>query len=140
MSGFGSLDDVIVGQYYTQMTFESTNTPPNVSAGDNKVVQFHLFSGLLSQTKYLPLHYLKGLVIELELVGSITDCICQADGEAYDWSIIEPVVLADIITLDQSLENEFAQALLDGESLPIAFDSFATQLQSMPQADQATVS
>ena len=82
---------------------------------------------------------MKGLVIELELVSCVVDCVAGTT-DATNCSITEPVVLADVITLDQSLENEFAQALLDGESLPIAFDSFATQLQSMPQADQATIS
>ena len=142
MMGFGTLDDFVpdtLPRAYSPLNFESTNTPPNVKGTDNRVVQFNLFSGLLSQTIYLPLHYLKGLVIELELVSSVADCIVGAN-DATDWSITEPVVLADVITLDQSLENEFAQALLDGESLPIAFDSFATQLQSMPQADQATIS
>jgi hypothetical protein len=55
-SDFVSLDDIKDGAYIP-LNFESANTPPNVLKGDNRVVQFNLFSGLLSQTKYLPLHY-----------------------------------------------------------------------------------
>ena len=138
--GFGFNDDVVANTY-SNVNFESTNTPPQVDAGKSRVVQFNLFSGLLSQTKYIPLHYLKGLTIELELVSDVNDCITRAAAaDVYDWTITEPVVMCDIVQLDQSLENEFANALLDGESLPIAYDSFVTQLQSLPSTDQATIS
>ena len=138
--GFGFNDDVVANTY-SNVNFESTNTPPQVDAGKSRVVQFNLFSGLLSQTKYIPLHYLKGLTIELELVSDVNDCITRAAAaDVYDWTLTEPVVMCDIVQLDQSLENEFANALLDGESLPIAYDSFVTQLQSLPSTDQATIS
>jgi len=73
--GFGTNDDV-VGDAYTNLNFESGNNPPQIDAGKSRVVQFNLFSGLLSQGKYLPLQFLHGgMIIELELVGDVLDCI-----------------------------------------------------------------
>jgi hypothetical protein len=139
--GFGFNDDITEGtNSYRTINFESTNTPPQVKRDKWRVVQFNLFSGLLSQSKYIPLHYLKGLTIELELVGNVHDCITKTGANECDWTITEPVVMADIVMLDQGMENKFGEALLDGESLPIAYESFVCQLQSMPQTDQATIS
>ena len=136
--GFGPNDDFqdptdAASVIYNRINFESANLPPNLDANASKVMQLNLLSGLLSQNKFLPLHYLKGLIIELELVGSVLDCVTYADPNNVDWTITEPNIMCDVIQIDQSLENEFSNAILDGESLPIAYDSFVTQLQSMPQ-------
>ena len=75
--GFGTNDDVAAGDVapYTSVNFESANTPPQIDAGKSRVVQFNLFSGLLSQGKYIPLQFLHGgMVIELEFVGDVLDC------------------------------------------------------------------
>jgi hypothetical protein len=139
--GFGSNDDVDADGNYHQINFESTNTPPQVSAGKSRVVQVALFSGILSQPKYLPLDLMKSLTIELELVGDVNDCICRETPETvYNWSITEPVIVADVVTLDQSLQNEFVNAMMDGESLPISYNSFICQLQTLSNSNENTIS
>lgn len=138
---FGSNDDFIGdSKNYNLLNEESLNNPPQLDGGKSKTVQFNLFTGLLSQKRYIPLHYLKTIILELEIVANVNDAICHIDGQNHDWTITEPVCMCDIVSLDGALENEFAQSLLDGESIPLAYDSFATQLQAMPQADAATIS
>ena len=47
------------------------------------------------------------------------------------WEINNPVVKVDICTLDNSLQNEYAQLLLSGKSLPINYSSYVNQMQSI---------
>ena len=50
--------------------------PPWIHKGDSRVVLFPLFCGLMNQSKCLPLRFLQGLQIELEVVNNYEDCIC----------------------------------------------------------------
>jgi hypothetical protein len=75
---------------------------------------------MFNQTKFLPLRYLQGLQIELEVVNNFTDCCIQqtaagagideALGAACstDWLITQPMIKCDVITLDNQLDNEYA--------------------------------
>jgi hypothetical protein len=47
------------------------------------------------------------------------------------WQIENPVVRCDICTLDNSLQNEYAQLLLSGKSLPINYSSYVNQMQTI---------
>jgi hypothetical protein len=77
------------------------------------------------------------LQIELELVSSFYDCICgqspNGTGAVYSerWLITEPVVKCDVITLDNTMDNEFTSHLLSGKSLNINFTSYVHSMQSV---------
>ena len=47
------------------------------------------------------------------------------------WQIENPQIKVDICTLDNALNNEYANLLLSGKALPINYSSYVTQLQSI---------
>ena len=52
--------------------------PEAIPVGQSRTVMFQLMCGLFNQSKFLPLRYLQGLQIELEVVANYTDvCIEQ---------------------------------------------------------------
>ena len=121
----------------------------SVHAGDSRTVSFKPLSGLLNCGKLLPLRYAP-LIIELELVSNATDPIISVNDAALDinttgitginggvpnnsisWRIENPQIKADMCVLDNALNNEYAQLLLSGKSLPINYSSFVCQLQSI---------
>ena len=107
---------------------------------DRQVFLFKPLSGLLGQNKFLPIRYMP-LAIELELVDSMTDpIISSADSGAvatsttfssYVWSIINCEIKADLCTLDNALDNSYAQHLLSGKSLPINYSTWTSSMQTM---------
>eukprot|EP00972_Heterocapsa_arctica_P072442 10698919-Heterocapsa_arctica.AAC.1 len=56
--------------------------------------------------KYLPLQ------IELELVSDATEALVDTDGYGSHFSISDAQMKCDLVTLDSSLENEYASHLL----------------------------
>ena len=52
----------------------SFNDCPNLPPGQSRVVLFPLMCGLFTQEKYLPLRFLQGLQIEMEVVNQFSDC------------------------------------------------------------------
>ena len=136
----------------TWEALDSGDLPPWVRRGESRVVMFPLLCGLLNQSKFLPLRFLQGLQIELEVVNNYTDCICThsvastsfAAGEgpitATTWLISEAQVKCDVISLDNTLDNEYAKHLLSGKSLPINFSSFVHQVQAVGGTDRPSIS
>ena len=111
----------------------------SVYQGSSKTVSFKPLSGLLNCGKLIPLRYAP-ITIELELTANATDCIISVDDLALgpsgmpssiSWQIENPVVRCDICTLDNSLQNEYAQLLLSGKSLPINYSSYVNQMQTI---------
>ena len=47
------------------------------------------------------------------------------------WHIEQFQVKADVVSLDNALDNEYAAHLLSGKSLPINFSTYTTQLQAI---------
>jgi hypothetical protein len=131
----------------------------SVIGGQAKTVAFKPVSGLLSCNKLIPLKYCP-LVIELELCSSNLDPIVSVNDaglqtnigvqDAYGnaattnfstqntsilWQIENPQIKCDVVTIDNSLENEYAALLLSGKSLPVNYSTFITQLQSISGAN-----
>ena len=79
----------------------------------SKTVVVHLLSSFLSQGKNIPLNMMP-LVIELEL----DDMDRAFAGTDNDWVITRPRLIADVLTLDNALQNSFAKHVLDSRSLP----------------------
>ena len=110
-------------------------------------VLFKPLSGLLNQNKMLPIRYAP-ITIELELVDSVTDPIIDPTGNLVIgnltatatntstlWSINNVQVKVDVCTLDNALDNSYAQHLLQGKSLPISYNTFVSQLQTIAGQD-----
>ena len=91
----------------------------------------------------LPIRYAP-ITIELELADGNTDAIIAvADSGTYiasntstDWQIENVQVKVDVCTLDNALDNSYAQHLLSGKSLPISYNTFVSQLQSTNATDK----
>ena len=86
--------------------------------------------GLFNQDKLLPLRY-HPIQIELELVNGFTDAIVirDADDSAL-WDISDIQCKCDLLTLDNTLDNEYASHLLAGKSLPINLSTWSHTNQS----------
>ena len=89
----------------------------------------------------IPLRYAP-VTIELELVDSarepIFDSVTGAGGlnievanSSYNWSINNVQVKTDVCVLDNALDNSYAQHLLSGKSLPISYNTFVSQIQTI---------
>ena len=89
------------------------------------------------QDKYLPIRYCP-LTIELELVNdSTTPIISYLTGSEFTstntsvlWQIQNVQCKVDLCTLDNSLDNSYAEHLLSGKALPINYNTFVSQIQS----------
>ena len=119
----------------------STNTFQGIRAGQSLQVLFKPLSGLLNQDKMIPLRYAP-VTIELELVDSANDPIftsvtgvgganLEVANSSYNWSINNVQVKTDICVLDNALDNSYAQHLLSGKSLPISYNTFVSQMQTL---------
>ena len=117
--------------------FDAAYESPTVR--DRRVVLFPLLCGLMNQSKFLPLRFMQGLQIELELVSSYTDCILTGDEYSQNWWISEPQIKCDVVTLDNQLDNEYTDHLMQGKSLPINFSSFVHQVQAIGKTDRPVI-
>ena len=90
--------------------------------------------GIFNQEKLLPLRYCP-IQIELELVNNAADPVWVGtkNGLNYvaEWDITDIQCKCDLLTLDNSLENEYASHLLSGKTLPIIFSTWNHTNQSI---------
>jgi len=105
-----------------------------------RIVMFPLLCGIFNQSKMLPLRFLQGLQIELEVVSSYSDCILTGDTYSQLWNISAAQVKCDVVTLDNQLDNEYTDHLMQGQSLPINFSSFVHQVQAIGRTDKPYIS
>ena len=112
-------------------------------------VLFKPLLGILSQPKFLPIRYLP-MTIELELVNDMIEPILSgfattfgADFSAANtsllWQIENAEVKVDLITLDNGLDNTYAQHLSSGKSLPINYNTFVSQMQTISKEPKPSV-
>ena len=116
-------------------------------------VLFKPLSGILNQNKMLPLRYAP-ITIELELVDDKREPILSGSSGyelandanfgvkafnetnmSVDWQINNVQVKCDVCTLDNALDNSYAQHLLSGKSLPITYNTFVSQMQTISGQD-----
>ena len=95
-----------------------------VAPNKTRVMGSKLLSGLLNQTKMLPIRYAP-LELELELVNDFGD----AQQGSLNWKISDVQLKCDLVTLDNALENSYAQHLLSGKALPINYNTYISQSQ-----------
>jgi hypothetical protein len=119
-------------------------TPSNltgIKGGQSQTVLFKPLSGLLGQSKMIPLRYCP-LTFEFELVNNpnipILSTLSPTGADFFtsantslSWSIANVQVKVDVCTLDNSLDNSYAEHLLSGKALPINFSTYVSQTQSL---------
>ena len=108
--------------------------------GGYDTVSLRFLSGIFNQDKFLPIRYCP-ITIELELVNQNTDPVIVPwtnspniifkTKVSTNWSIQNVMLKADVVTLDNALDNEYAQHLLEGKSLPISYNTYVSQLLSL---------
>ena len=112
---------------------------PGIPGNQSQTVLFKPCSGLLNQPKMIPVRYCP-VTIELELVNSSNDPIVSALADtrpftaantSVSWQIQNVQVKCDMCTLDNGLDNQFAEHLLSGKSLPINYNTYVSQMQSI---------
>ena len=115
------------------------NSFPGIPGGMKQTVLFKPLLGLLNQPKYLPIRYCP-LTLELELVSSSTDPIVSdlddarpftAANTSLKWQIENVQCLMDMCLLDNALDNSYAEHLLSGKALPVNYNTYVSQIQSI---------
>ena len=133
--GFGREWDIRQGMKvaYTATTF------PGIKEGDSQTVLFKPLSGLFNQNKMIPLRYCP-ITIEMELVNDSTEPIIShltdvggfsAANTSLLWQIQNVQAKCDLCVLDNALDNSYAEHLLSGKSLPINYNTYVSQMQSL---------
>ena len=109
---------------------EAFDWADTIPANDSRIVMFKPLFGLFKQEKLIPLRYCP-LQIELELVSTMSDAFVHNDGtHVANWDVTDIQCKLDLLTLDNSLDNEYASHLLSGKSLPINFSTWNHTNQS----------
>ena len=126
-----------------------------VKGGQFIRVIFKPLLGIFNQPKFLPIRYAP-MVIELELVSNALDPILSSvtatgilpnipnlefntTNTSTTWQIRNVEAKCDLITLDNALDNSYAQHLLSGKSLPINYQTFVSQLQTIQDLQKPNV-
>ena len=100
------------------------DTPDALVQNATRTVCFSPLSGLLKQNKNLPIRYCP-LQFEFEIVSNVADAVSGSTA----FTINNVQLKADILTLDNYLENEISGHLLSGKSLPIHYSTWTTASQ-----------
>jgi hypothetical protein len=135
--------------YMNAFSFGALNLG-GILPGESRTVLFKPLAGIFNQTKYLPLRYCQ-IQIELELVNDIFDPIVYTSLTTGTppsdigpsncsklWQIQQVQAKCYLCTLDNSLENEYAKHLLEGKALPIQYDTYVQQFQTLAGKDFST--
>ena len=137
IEGFGYRSDTVAPDVaHTEASL------PGVSSGSYQTVGFKLLSGIFNQPKMLPLKYMP-VTIELELVNDANDPVVTPGIDATfttantsnDWQIENVQLKCDIVTLDNTLQNNYDSHLLSGKTLPINYNTYITQSQAVSGQD-----
>ena len=133
------------GQQITKYTNLDTTTVAGILGGQSQTVLFKPCSGLFNQPKMLPIRYMP-ITIELEIVHDNTEPVVSNSSpgsEGFDitnnvtgntstsWQIQNVQVKVDVVTLDNQLDNSYAEHLLSGKALPINYQTYVSQMQSI---------
>eukprot|EP00746_Dinoflagellata_sp_MGD_P157894 gnl/MRDRNA2_/MRDRNA2_86341_c0_seq1.p1 gnl/MRDRNA2_/MRDRNA2_86341_c0~~gnl/MRDRNA2_/MRDRNA2_86341_c0_seq1.p1 ORF type:complete len:456 (+),score=38.28 gnl/MRDRNA2_/MRDRNA2_86341_c0_seq1:331-1698(+) len=136
------------GDNWTFDTTMNTNVLPGIIAGQSQTVLFKPCSGLFNQSKMLPIRYMP-ITIELELVNNSTEPIVS-DAESdftvsgtnpntsTSWQLQNVQVKVDTVTLDNQLDNSYAEHLLSGKALPINYQTYVSQMTSIQGGSNGT--
>ena len=145
IEGFGWEGDIFRnrGAHPDGLTAQNASNYFGIQGASSVSVLFKPLSGLFSQIKYIPLRYCP-LILEFEVVNDILDpIVATTEGVSTDankfttantsflWMISQVQLKCDLVTLDNTLENEYATHLMQGNSLPINYDTYVSQMQTI---------
>jgi hypothetical protein len=110
---------------------DSTLNNPGVAdpiPGDKaRTVVVKLLSSFLTQGKAIPLNMVP-IVLELELDEANAAFI----GTGNSWYITQPRLIADVMTLDNALQNSYASHILQGKQLPFMMHGLYSLRATIP--------
>jgi hypothetical protein len=92
-----------------------------------RTVVVKLLSSFLTQGKAIPLNMVP-VVLELELDEANAVFI----GAANSWYITQPRLIADVLTLDNALQNSYASHILQGKQLPFMMHGLYSVRATIP--------
>ncbi len=101
--------------------------PDPIPADSERIFCVHLMSSFLGQGKMIPLAMVP-VILELEL-GNLDDCFSGVDNF---WEMSAPRLVADVLQVDQALQNSYASHLLSGKSLPINMTGMYSVKSAVP--------
>ena len=120
-----------------------------IRPGETRTVTFTPLSGIIQQSKLIPLKYCP-LTFEFEVCNNLYDPIISPEqpgwngavvseqfgrsgGSEYGskWQIENPVIKCDVCRMDNELDNQFAQRFLSGQTIPISYSTFVVQQQAI---------
>jgi hypothetical protein len=140
------LNDGIEGFGYDKHIYDMHDTTTHRGISDFQTVMFKPLSGLLSQTKYLPLRYTP-LEIELELADvedpiivpsearNVNPLLYSLRNTSVKWKLQNFMVKVDMCTLDNALDNTYVSHLLSGKTMNIVYNTFVSSLQTVVSTD-----
>ena len=139
IEGFGYRSDSDPDPTFTH----SVSSLTGIVSGSYQTVGFKLCSGLLNQSKMLPLKYMGNLTIELELVNDANDPVVTPGvntefttaNTTNDWQIENVQLKCDLVTIDNTLQNNYDSHLLNGGKLPVSYNTYVTQSQAIKGQD-----
>ena len=108
-------------------TFNSPGLPDKIPGNSARTVVVKLLSSFLSQGKAVPLNMVP-VVIELELAGANE----AFEGGSNAWYITQPRLVADVLTLDNALQNSYASHILQGKQLPFMMHGLYSVRATIP--------
>ena len=129
------------GNSWDRNTTLDTTTMSGIQGTQSHTVLFKPLSGLFNQPKMLPIRYMP-ITIELELVHDPLEPIMSATTSGQDafntttntsleWQLLNVQVKCDVVSLDNTLDNSYAEHLLSGKALPINYQTYVSQMQSI---------
>jgi hypothetical protein len=127
---------------------EKLASPENIPGfGTMQTVCFKPLCGILMQTKFIPLRYCP-LEIELELADMDDPIISSGEGipnagvkTAFEatisqkWKLQGCQLKADMITLDNQLDNSYVNHLLNRRPLNLVYNTFISNIQTITSPD-----
>ena len=145
IEGFGVEGDILRcrGAHPDGFPIQTPLNYRGIPKGGAMSVLFKPLSGLFAQAKYIPLRYCP-LILEFEIVNNVNDPVIYSDdatstsaadfthsNSSNEWMISQVQLKCDLVTLDNGLENEYAAHLVSGKSLPLNYDTYISQMQTI---------
>ena len=118
-------------------SWATTGTPSNVpavgtiAANGSYTVMHKVHCSLFNSSRYLPSRYMP-LELEMSLNSVVSDWLTAGGGNSQTYEVSEIQVLYNSVTLDESIQSSFYQALLNSRSLSLPVVNVYQTVQSIP--------
>ena len=101
---------------------------PGIAGGASANACFKPLCGNFNQSLFIPLMWCP-ITLEFEIVSNAADAVVEPIGggtfegtsASANWTMQDIRLLGDIVTLDNGLQNSYAQHVFSGKSLPINY-------------------